>query len=89
MSGRASYPVHVLTGDSLTAAEVTINGLAIDVSTVEAIDRSVQDIVERADALARSRRQQGVDRGSRGTFEGRLSLGESGSRPITAPSPAA
>ena len=39
------YAVHVLTGDSLGAAAVTINGLGIDVSSVDAIDRSVQGII--------------------------------------------
>jgi hypothetical protein len=42
----AGYTVHVLTGDSLSAADVAINGLSIDVATVDTIDRSVQGIVD-------------------------------------------
>jgi hypothetical protein len=41
----AGYAVHVLTGDSLGAADVAINGLTIDVSTVDAIEASVRAIV--------------------------------------------
>jgi hypothetical protein len=42
----AGYRVHVLTGDSLGAADVAINGLAIDVSSVDAIETSVQAILD-------------------------------------------
>jgi hypothetical protein len=42
----AGYSVHVLTGDSLTAARVAINGRAIDTSSVEAIEASVQAILD-------------------------------------------
>jgi len=40
------YTVHVLSGDSLSAHAVTINGLSVDTSSVEAIDRSVQAIID-------------------------------------------
>jgi hypothetical protein len=42
----AGYRVHVLTGDSLGAADVTINGLTIDVSSVDAIETSVHAILD-------------------------------------------
>lgn len=48
-SGR--YAVHVLTGDSLAAAAVAINGRAIDSSTVEAIEASVRGILDSAPSV--------------------------------------
>jgi hypothetical protein len=44
------YAVHVLSGESLTAAEAAINGRAIDVSSTEAIEASVQGIIDDAHA---------------------------------------
>jgi hypothetical protein len=46
----AGYTVHVLTGDSLSARAVTVNGLAIDTASVAAIDGSVAAILAEADA---------------------------------------
>jgi hypothetical protein len=40
----AGYSVHVLTGASLSAREVTVNGLAVDTASVASIDASVQAI---------------------------------------------
>ena len=45
-SPAVGYAVHVLTGDSLSAQMVTINGLSIDTSSVAAIDGSVQAILD-------------------------------------------
>lgn len=42
------YDVHLLTGDSLAAAAVAINGRAIDTSTVDAIEASVRNILDSA-----------------------------------------
>jgi hypothetical protein len=46
------YTVHVLTGDSLSSQQVTINGLYVDTSSVAAIDNSVQAIVDSTNAPA-------------------------------------
>jgi hypothetical protein len=46
------YAVHVLTGDSLSAVVVAINGRSIDTSSVEAIDSTVRAIVDDTGAPA-------------------------------------
>ena len=46
------YAVHVLTGDSLSSQQVTINGLYVDPSSVAAIDNSVQAILDSTNAPA-------------------------------------
>src|SRR5512142_2767132 len=46
------YAVHVLTGASLTARDVTINDRALDTTSVETIDASAQAIVDEASAPA-------------------------------------
>lgn len=40
------YRVHVLSGDSLTAKIATVNGVAMDTSTVESIDASVRAMLD-------------------------------------------
>jgi hypothetical protein len=45
------YTVHVLTGDSLAASAVAINGRSIDTSTVATIDASVQGILDSGPSL--------------------------------------
>jgi hypothetical protein len=49
-SPAVGYAVHVLTGDSLSAQKVTINGLSVDTTSVIAIDNSVQAIVDSTNA---------------------------------------
>jgi hypothetical protein len=51
-SNPAGYAVHVLTGESLSAGDVAINGRAIDTSSVDAIHASVQDIIDDDDGPA-------------------------------------
>jgi hypothetical protein len=46
----AGFTVHVLTGDSLSAQAVTVNGRTIDTATVESIDASVEQLVAETDA---------------------------------------
>jgi hypothetical protein len=45
------YTVHVLTGASLSAKDVTVNGRAIETTSVETIDASVQALRSETSAL--------------------------------------
>jgi hypothetical protein len=45
------YTVHLLDGESLTASAVTINGRSIDTTSVEAIEATVQRILDSAPAV--------------------------------------